>query len=170
MKQTHWWIELKLVKNSNWWEADQLAIYLAGYKTRIHSVVGGRIWTRDLRISSARITGYAAFTTSLRKQPPFFSPNLALSLALAVVGTREKRTSERNEGEPFLVLVFPRFFSSSPSFFARAQLPKAWDWILHWGSGWGLVLSAIWPFFSMFSVKFCKILMLSVLKKLTVKC
>ena len=38
------------------------------------------------------------------------------------------------------------------------------------GSGWGLVLSVIWPFILMFSVKICKILMLSVLKKLTVKC
>ena len=38
------------------------------------------------------------------------------------------------------------------------------------GSGWGLVLSVIWPVILMFSVKICKILMLSVLKKLTVKC
>ena len=38
------------------------------------------------------------------------------------------------------------------------------------GSGWGLVLSVIWPFILMFSVKVCKILMFSVLKKLTVKC
>ena len=38
------------------------------------------------------------------------------------------------------------------------------------GSGWGLVLSVIWPIFLMFSVKICKILMFSVLKKLTVKC
>ena len=35
------------------------------------------------------------------------------------------------------------------------------------GSGWGLVLSVIWPFILMFSVK---ILMFYVLKKLTVKC
>ena len=40
------------------------------------------------------------------------------------------------------------------------------------GSEWGLVLfvSVIWPIFLMFSVKICKILMFSVLKKLTVKC
>ena len=38
------------------------------------------------------------------------------------------------------------------------------------GSGWGLVLNVIWPSFLMFSVKICKILMFSVLKKLTVKC
>ena len=38
------------------------------------------------------------------------------------------------------------------------------------GSGWGLVLSVVWPFILMFSVKICKILMFSVLKKLTVKC
>ena len=38
------------------------------------------------------------------------------------------------------------------------------------GSGWGLVLSVIWPVILMFSVKICKILMFSVLKKLTVKC
>ena len=37
-------------------------------------------------------------------------------------------------------------------------------------SGWGLVLSLIWPVILMFSVKICKILMFSVLKKLTVKC
>ena len=37
------------------------------------------------------------------------------------------------------------------------------------GSEWGLVLSVIWPIF-LFSVKICKILMFSVLKKLTVKC
>ena len=38
------------------------------------------------------------------------------------------------------------------------------------GSGGDLVLSVIWPIFLMFSVKICKILMLTVLKKLTVKC
>ena len=37
------------------------------------------------------------------------------------------------------------------------------------GSGWGLVLSVIWPIFLMFSVKICKNLMFSVLEKLTVK-
>ena len=37
------------------------------------------------------------------------------------------------------------------------------------GSGWGLVLNVIWPFL-MFSAKACKILIPSVLKKLTVKC
>ena len=38
------------------------------------------------------------------------------------------------------------------------------------GFGWGLVLSVIWPIFLTFSVNICKILMLSVLKKLTAKC
>ena len=38
------------------------------------------------------------------------------------------------------------------------------------GSGWGLVSSVIWPVILMFSVKICKILMFSVLKKFTVKC
>ena len=38
------------------------------------------------------------------------------------------------------------------------------------GSGWGLVLSVVWPFILMFSVKICTILMFSVLTKLTVKC
>ena len=48
--------------------------------------------------------------------------------------------------------------------------PTLWNVLPVRGSGWGLVFSVICLFFKYLSVKTCKILMFSFIKKFTVKC
>jgi len=58
-KQTNIAKRTQIIKNPNWWEADQLVIYTPrsrswtrDYREQIQIAVGWRIWSRDLQISN----------------------------------------------------------------------------------------------------------------------